>query len=297
MTITYLGESNESGSSTAQNSKGKRSYTRKFRLETDDKTDRAYDIGSHASLPVIGSVHPEDANAYCTDISVTNSNPWKGWTVTATYSDERTLQQSSSGNGPEDDEVLISWQSEGYEEVVTTDTVTGKAILNSAGDPYDEPPTRESTHLVASIQANFLSVPAWILSYQNAVNSDAITIGGLAIAAGLAKMSNLSIGNRQIRNGTNYYPVSFDIKIKKDGWKFEPLESGYRQRKSPLPLPGSDEKVDCLGADKKVVSEPVPLDAFGIQLDIGDPSTTTFAYGDFTIYPQLAFAGNLPGVT
>ena len=196
-----------------------------YKLTTTLKTETAYTVGSHSSLPTIGSQHPDDSNAYCRSLRVDNTDFWKGWTVTATYSDERTLSETD----PSNDEIKVSWAAESYEEVILYDVVTNEAILNTANDPFSEPPTREATHLVATISANVTSVPTWILSYQDAVNSDAITIGGLSIGIGKAKMQNLSIGQSQLRNGVVFYPLSFQIKIKNDGWKFEPLSTGFSQ--------------------------------------------------------------------
>ena len=62
MTITYKGEINLGQ---ARNSLGVRTYTRQFRLTTSLNTEREYNVGSHASLPQIGSVHPSDSAAYC----------------------------------------------------------------------------------------------------------------------------------------------------------------------------------------------------------------------------------------
>jgi hypothetical protein len=79
MTVTYIGENHAS----ATNERGSRSYTRVFKLSTTLKTESAYDVGSHVSLPFIGEVHPDDSNAYCTTLTPDPTDPWRGWTVTA----------------------------------------------------------------------------------------------------------------------------------------------------------------------------------------------------------------------
>ena len=294
MTVTFLGLSARS----ANNEKGKRTYTETYKLTTTLKTETAYTVGSHASLPTVGSQHPDDSNAYCKGLRVDNTDFWKGWTVTATYSDERTLDDSD----PSNDEIKVSWAAESYEEVILYDVVTDEAILNTANDPFSEPPTREATHLVATISANVTSVPTWILSYQDAINSDSITIGGLSIGIGKAKMQNLSIGQSQLRNGVAFYPLSFQIKIKEEGWKFKPLSTGFSQLIYGVEptFPGDEiietvKKVDCVNkADQKPVSEPALLDADGTQIDSEDPADGHFM--EFDIYPSLAFS-SLPGVS
>ena len=293
MTVTFLGLSARS----ANNEKGKRTYTEVYKLTTTQKTETAYTVGSHSSLPAIGSQHPDDANAYCRSLRVDNTDFWKGWTVTATFSDERDLSTN-----PIHDEAQISWSAESYEEVILYDAVTGHAILNTANDPFSEPPTREATHLVASISANVASVPTWVLSYQDAVNSDAITIGGLSIGVGKAKMQNLAISQKQTRNNTDFYRLSFQIKIKEEGWKFRPLSTGFSQLKYHTTFHQWGHvttdvfKTDCVNilGDWKPVSEPALLDAAGRQIISDDPADGYFM--EFDIYPLLAFS-SLPGVS
>jgi hypothetical protein len=289
MAVTFVGPSGRS----AKNSAGKRTYTRKFKLTTSDQADTEYDVGSDPNLPVIGSVHPSDALAVCTEIQVDNTDPWRGWTVTCTYTNERDIT-----NNPDSDEVLISFSNEAYEEVVLTDEVTGNAILNTAADPFSEPPTREASHLIAHIKFSTTSVPSWILSYQNSVNSDNITIGGLAVSAGQAKMQNLNVGEREYRSGVAFYTVTYQIKIKSGGWKYQPLSAGFNQL-----LEYKDEttgiislrKYDCYNnGDQKPVSEPALLDADGVQIGSNNPTDGYFM--SFDIYPTATFA-SLPGVS
>ena len=86
MTITYKGEI--PAGRQARNALGIRTYQRQFRLLTDSRSDGPYAIGSNASLPSIGSAHPEDASAWCRELTVENDEPYTGWIVTANYSSE-----------------------------------------------------------------------------------------------------------------------------------------------------------------------------------------------------------------
>ena len=283
MTVTYLGE--QDSSRAAENNLGKRSYTRAFKLETDSKTDTAYDVGSHASLPVIGSVYPADTAAYVQSISIACVDGYKAWVATYQYSTERQIDQTD----PDNDEVLVSWTSEIYQEPVFKDT-SGNGILNSAGDTFTEPlPARDAAHLIAKIRKNVQAIPAWVLSYQNAVNSMAITIGGLSIAAGLAKMQRIEIGEREKRDTLTYYQISFEIHVHKDGWKLEPLDIGFRERNTAGKL------VDIKNeGDSEVPTTPVMLDGAGKVLN--NPTPATAVYREFVVYPELDFT-SLPGVT
>jgi hypothetical protein len=266
---------------------GEWTYTRGWLVETDSKTDREGTVSGATGLPAYGAAHPDPigSNAYATDISYTqkSSTPF-AWDVVVTYSSKRTLDSSN----PASDEVLVSWSSEIYDEAIFADT-SGNAILNSAGDYFIDPtPTRDAAHLIAKIRSNQTSVPSWVLSYQNSINNGAITIGGLAIAAGLAKFQRLEIGEREDRNGTAFYPVSFEIHIHKDGWALKPLDAGFREisRGNLIQILNPE--------DGEEVTTPALLDGSGAQLL--NPSPATAVFGNFTIYPQLDFT-TLPGIT
>lgn len=282
MTVTYMGELDSARS--AKNTRGKRSYTRAFRLETDSRSDSAYTVGSHASLPVIGSIHPDDPAAYVDDISIDNTDPWKGWTATYQYTTERSFDQSD----PENDEVLVSWTSEIYQEPVFKDN-NGNAILNSAGDYFLDPvPARDASHLIARIRKNVTSIPIWVLTYQNAVNNSAISIAGLPVAAGQAKLQRIDIGERQKRGNSIFYEIAFEIHLHANGWKLEPLDAGFRRKDDE----GKRVQITNDG-DNEPVTSPALLNGEGGLLS--NPSPVTAVYGDFDVYPERNFS-ILPGI-
>ena len=67
MTVEYKGE--RTWMAKARNELGIRTYQRVFLL-TAGKTDSIYAIGSHASLPKIGSFHPDSASARCRSLDI-----------------------------------------------------------------------------------------------------------------------------------------------------------------------------------------------------------------------------------
>ena len=243
----------------------------------------AYTVGSHPDLPTIGSVYKDDPNAFCTDLDVDGG---KGqWSATAKYSDEREIDQN-----PENDEVLIDWDTEIYQQPVLVD-VNGDAVINSAGDYFIDPlPQQDSSRLMCKVQANVTTVPAWVLTAgNNAVNNAQIEIDGLTIAKGLAKTSRLKVAQREYRFGQKYYPISFEVHIRLEGWRLQPLDAGFRFRNSEGKL--SDITND---GDDNAPTTPVPLDGSGGILV--DPTPSTAVFGDFTIYHERDLS-ELPGIT
>ncbi len=281
MTITFHGVVDQD----ADNNAGTRSYSATYLLSiSDPSTERPYQIGSHASLPLIGSVHQDDSQAYCNFLGVKRHAGKLAYHATARWETGRTLHQTD----PAQDEVLVSFDGEIYQELARVDR-NGDAIANSATDPFLDPAaTIDATHLIARVQANVTAIPAWSLGYRDSVNDAEITVEGLVIPAGLAKFQRLVVGHRQYRNGQRYYPVNFELHVHREGWNLQPLDQGFRQ------LNSDGKPVMIRGDDGDYPTHPVRLDGNGAVQD--DPVTTAPVFLDFEAYPERDFS-LLPGVT
>lgn len=275
MTVTFIEELPDGRRGT--NTKGVRTYTRQFKLTSDSQADGPYTVGSNASLPKIGSVHPEDAGAFCTTLTVENSDPWMGWTVTAEYSSEFTLAEN-----PTNDPAIITWGSEQFQRVVIVDK-DGDAVVNSAGDPFDPPIMADDSRRYVTVTKNLSNVPTWILNYQDAVNSDTFTVDGVSVGIGIAKMQSVTVSTVQSRNATNFRQVTFTMHFQPNGWHAKPLDAGFRQ----VVYGGGIENIRNEG-DDELPAAPVPLDGAGQAL--ASPSPATCVALDFTVYNELPFS-------
>jgi len=275
MTVVFKEETGQGRS--ASNEKGIRRYSRAFRLETTSQDDGPYAVGSNGSLPKIGSIHPEDANAWCFSLRVENSNPWKGWTVTAEYTSEREITED-----PTAEPAAITWASEQFQKPVVIDK-NGYAVVNSAGDPFDPPIMMDDSRRVITISKNLAVVPAWILTYQDAVNSDAFNIDGITVAAGLAKVQAVTVGEVQRRNGIAFRVVTLVIHLQKDGWVVKSQDIGFRE----LGYGGGRQNI-LNDVDDERPSAPVPLDGAGNH--IFDPDATSNVMLSFDVYAEKVFS-------
>ena len=275
MAVTYVGELSEGRR--AQNSKGIRTYTRVFRLTTSSQTDDAYTVGSNGSLPVIGNTHPSDGNAYCTDLDVQCVRGWRIWDVTATYSTERVLSST-----PTSDPTYITWDTEQFQKPATQDK-DGKGVVNSAGDPFIPAAQMDDSRRIVTVQKNLANVPTWILSYQDAVNSDAFTIDGRSIAIGEAKMQRVSVGPPEIRNGTTFRQVTFVIALRRDGWAYKILDQGFNEKD-----PADATKRKPIYINGQLPSSPVLLDGTGKAKT--DPKTANATYLTYNVYKTADFS-------
>lgn len=262
---------------TARNSKGARTYTRKFRVLSNDKTDGPFEVGSTSGLPLIGSAHPEDANAFCIELTVENTEPYAGWTVTANYSDERVIDDN-----PTDDAAEINWGSEQFQKVAVVDR-DGNLIVNSAGDLFDPPAMIDDSRRVVTVSKNLATVPSWILDYQDAINSDTFTIDGISIGVGKAKMQAVTVGPKQRRNSTVFRTVNFTIHLQRDGWVLDILDAGFNR----IPTGDTSNRVP-ITLDGVLPSAPYPLNGAGAPLK--NPSPTNCVFRSFNVYKTRTFS-------
>ena len=280
MTVTFKEEIPEARR--ARNSKGRRTYTRAFRLETSLQSETAYDVGSHASLPVIGDTFPSDANAYCHDIQIDNTDPWKGWIATYEYSDEQALTPAAQAGTGVIDEIMYEFSSQIYQGAaeIGRKISSGGAIgpnqpmVNTAGKPYPDALFVDKSSLIIKIKFNIVAVPAEVLTYLNTFNDSAISINGLSIPKWHASLKAIQVGRREVRGVyatgplsgqlITYYPVTYEIHATPEEQTVFRVEKGYMCW-------------DSIGADKKLVhcvddqlipsAEPMNLDYEGRQLD------------------------------
>lgn len=273
MTVTFKEENSEDRQ--ARNTRGVRTYTRSFTLTTNSDDDGPYAVGSHASLPVIGSAHDEDSDAYCHEIDIACVGGKAVWKATYHYTTELNVIDPN----PLFEAAIIEWDSDNFEEVAIFDNA-GNATLNSAGDPFEDL-MRERSRRVVTVTKNVASVPTWIIDSEDAVNSAIFTLDGVSIPIGKAKLKAPRIGRWLNRNGIAYREMTMVITLNKDGWALTPLDRGFRR------LDGLGDYVRITNDDGTDVSAPVCLNGSGGLL--ASPTPATAVYLDFDVYPAYDF--------
>lgn len=236
MTGTLLGE--VPGARKGRNQMGSRSYTRIFKLDSDDILDDAYIMGSVVGLPVIGDVYASDVYAYCKSVNIECTAPWRGWEYTAEYdtdvgfiSSVSPVGTSPTGSGGSDpagpkpkidkdplqDTPGIGWHSEQSQVIATDGILQGdllsSKIVNTAGDPFDPPVMKDDSRWICTISGN-LNVGIDQMKYWiNKVNKDTIVIDGLTVLPACAKIQSISVGRPQIRNSIFFTEVQIVIAV------------------------------------------------------------------------------------
>lgn len=259
--------------------------TRTFQVKVD-RGDGELVVGNAPGIPREGSQHPELLTAYCNSVELDQQDNGVEWFVVCQYSSEREMNED-----PTLDPVEISWDGEIYTEAIYED-INGDAIVNSAGDYFVDPsPTKEKSHLIASIVAQVSNVPAWVLTYRDVVNDAAITIDGLAVDAKKAFIQRPKISKKQYRNDIEYRTISYDVHIHPDGWKLRPMDVGFRAKNADAY--GTQREQIVNDGDGEEPTTPVPLDGSGYVLS--DPTPSTVVFLDFDIHEAKDFSA-LPGI-
>lgn len=269
-----------------------RAYSRTWRVITDSPYDGAMAVRN--AIPVgIGAAYvvrdaggstilEQDLQSFALEVAAAvegTADDGCSWLVTVQYGpyDANTFPAN-----PIDHPLKISWGFAKYEKVVDEtipDPVTTKtkAIVNSAGDYFDPPPTMDDSRPVLRIVRNEQTYsPTLALSWKDTINTDVWN----GFAARTVKCGEIPAELRWNQECGYYYEVTYEFEINPSGWKKEVLDQGLRKLVSGAQQAITDSK-------GQPVTSPVLLDGSGAPLASGaDP-----VFLQFSIYNEAAFSG------
>lgn len=268
------------GRQSSQDQLWKRTYTRIFRVVTDDPH-----VGSgavRAAVPVaIGmkysTGYETDFGAYCQKITATQESvgDGKSWLVTCEYGPYDSTQWPEN---PLDRQPEISWEYQQYQEVASED-INGDSIVNSAGDPFDPPIMKDFSRPILTLVRNESNFDP-LLAYNNRdkVNSNSF------FGADAGQVKCQSITPRRVFNQDIgwYWTVTYQFIFNDKGWKPQIYDMGFRQ------LDPSDDtkRIEITDEHGQRISSPWPLDENGQPLAPGDKPATI----EFEIYESIDFS-------
>ena len=267
---------------------GTRRYTESWRVETDTKTDGVVTVGAGFTFFTgvgYGSTYFEDSGAWLQRIAPRNESfsPYV-WIVTCNYSSER-----ETAADPTAEPAQITWSGEQFQRPAVLD-INGDAIVNSAGDWFDDSPQMDDSRVTCQIQKNVVAVPSWILDYRDAINIAPFTVDGVYVGAGLAKCQPPQIGPEQERNSIVFRQLSLTLQFRDEGWQLYILDRGYNEI-DPF---DSGERIKILDSKGLEPSSPSLLNGAGEYMP--DPGPSNFYNLTFDVYKQRDFSV-LPGIT
>lgn len=254
--------------------KGSVSATRCFIINSDEPLNE-YQALSQG--PEIGSAHPSIPYAYCVSKQV---NPLradlKSWSLVCNY---RNVEAQQYNPNPLLRPPQITWSSVSYEEDFVRD-ITGRAVLNSAGDFFNPPIKVQRSRWQVTYVRNAMAVPPWIFTYIDSVNSDVFTLDGISIPRRCAFLDSIQVGPYRTENGYTFREVTISILLQGYSWQPAVLDQGLYER-----APDGTRKRIRLGGEP--VTEPVLLDGAGRPLQNPSPDNAVFL--PFKAYKEIPF--------
>jgi hypothetical protein len=261
----------------------RRNYTRVFRILTDDAHTGARAV--RESLPVkLGdyyqTVTESDRGSLCMGgkIQDEGADDGKSWIATVQYGPLSPLDWGAGGPSPMDKPMEISWDAIRLDEVCMYD-VDGNPILNTALDPYIDPPvTRDGSRPMLILVRNEPSFNEdFVESYRDAINVDEFW-GKAPKTMKVEKIAGQRVN--QPDYGW-YYTVRYEFAYNSKTWVKDIVETGYRQ----LSTDGTRREQIIINGIPP--TSPVTLDASGRYFKPDDP--TQAVHTRWRVYPELPF--------
>jgi hypothetical protein len=259
-----------------------RTYSRTFRVITDDKYDGAR-LVSRAPGIALGniydttnphtSVNEQDLQSFCMGIKVQCAHvDGCTWEVTFEYG---PYDPTIHPENPLDQPAEIAWTFAPFESIADED-VNGDAIVNSAGDYFDPPVMKDDSQPVLTITRNEPTFDPLLAAECRDKTNDAPFLGS---APGTVKVMDIS-GDRQWNAQCQWYwKVRYEFKFDKKTWTRTLLDQGVME-------------LDPGGTHQQVIqnsgvpsASPSLLDGSGHVLAHGSPPV----YLDFDIYEPIDF--------
>jgi len=285
-----------------------RTYTRVFRVITDDAELEAQNVMLAPGIPVLTEPYKttteRDEACLCRSINASHEqDDWKVWQVVCEYSsasdagDPAKEISKSSGRGgtgeagakdsgkeskPTDAPAKFSVTFEKYLKVIRQD-VLGNAIQNSAREPLDPPAEVEELRPVITIEQKVAEFDPAAPENRSVVNNGAVMTKIGLFAHGTLRQVGINY-EEGFENGRVFFTVTRTFHYNPRGWKTILLDYGFRE----LQADGSTKlitKKDDKGVERPV-SQMVPL-RLGQQAV--KPDELTFEFYNGVSFGKLGF--------
>jgi hypothetical protein len=258
-----------------------------FYVRFNERPANFAEVLAATGLPVEGDPYSDTDPRQCKTRNVSSLGTTTDFYVTADY---EPAEQGELDPNPlaRKDEISGDFGSES-ETYFKDHSSTPKFVLNSAGECFESFPERTTGAFGITITGNRASFsPSLYASYlrPNAVNSDSVTVRGIPIGVGEAKLTGISF-SRQTEGAYSFWQVKWSLALA-PSWDQEINDRGYNQKvgtrlepitvlvgaapnqvpervTKPHPLYGSGAKKTNPYDDPAVLTfKPYPARAFGV---------------------------------
>lgn len=265
MAVVSVNEIRGSGVRSASiNRTWQRFFKRQYRVITDDPTTDAYTVIQASGIPTIGTTFSGGSSTFLGSFVDTleaeeESEDGLSWKVSVSYS------PYDANQFPEDPttwKTIVQFSGQKYERPISQDE-DGTWILNSAGQPFGDPPGVDDTRPLLTFTRNEL-VSTYdddlAATYRDTINNatwngyDAYTV----------KCDSITTSDPQFDAIAQvyYYTVTYTFAInKRETWRLQVLDQGFEKLDSGVWKP--------ILKNGQPPSEPALLDGSGGELAVG----------------------------
>ncbi|MCE9553418.1 MAG: hypothetical protein K8T91_08595 [Planctomycetes bacterium] len=237
------------------------------------------------SIPAIGAGHTDDPERKVTNVSAEHKDGHPMiCEVKVEYSTaEANADGSDKQENPLDRPPDIDWGGSDVTESYFRDTADNP-VVTSAGEPFENFLERERGERILTVTRNEAALDINLLEdYKHAVNSDQFVIDGVPIPAGMAKMGTAT-AKRSRENETDYYAITYPIKLNKAGWKHKVDDRGFNEKD------GDTLKEIVKGTPPVKVDKPWPLNGSGGACATADALPYVLTFEPYFEKPFSVFA-------
>lgn len=232
MSIVSLGRKSAEDNTTVSGNTVTADQSWIMRLSAPASTVTAYNqidlSGSGFGFPDRGSGHDDLDSLKMIDYDVSHKDGQQDlFTVTVNYSNEREVIDTNTATNPLDLPISYSYDQIDFATPVLFDAVTGKEILNLNGKPFTSPliENKPLTRItVVKNERQYNNDRAEDL--RNTVNRQSQTIKRTTYRAGQLKLERFTGSNQFDQDGREYFVVTYQILVNKEGFKREIAERG-----------------------------------------------------------------------
>lgn len=262
--------------------------TRAWRVEVNSQADDEFSIVSQVQGTITGGIPQIGMRVERVNCKAEADKGWRFWWLEVTYTNRPadTNVDDDGDDDPLNDPVEIDWDSGEGKETIRKD-LDDKPIVNSAYDRFDSDPEIDVPRPVLVITKNFATFDgSTAYQYIGVVNSSEWQ----GAAAGTLLLRRIR-ARKQIRNGTKYWPVTFEFAYDPKGWQLDILDQGYTE---VYLTTGGELKKRAIKVNGEDAKKAQPLNGIGFALDIDglkngtvDPVFLTFRVREEKDFNQL----------
>jgi hypothetical protein len=273
---------------------GERSYTRVFLVQMTSGVygpylaSSAIDPVTAVRIPLFGSYYTTsyefDLYSFVTEIRPRRKQDLSLWEVTVNYG-----QLGNQTTNPLDRPPEFLWERSAWQQTVSYDVKTGKEILNSAGEKFEDIVQADQSRLVLHVKRNEpIYDPSIASQYADHVNSDTF----FGWSKNMVKCSPPK-GTPTIEGDYSFFVVEYEFifyyGLRGEGWQKKIVDQGFNELKNGDLVP--------IKENMQPINKPKFLHGGRVQYNAkGFVTQTPPDYLDFNIYPSIAFSGlAIPG--